>query len=71
MNAIAENTNEINELPEILDIPGAMALLGVGRNTIYYLIERKRIPCRRVGKSYRFRRSVLMRWLEGDPLAVK
>jgi excisionase family DNA binding protein len=70
MVANTENTNDINNNSEILDLEGACALLGVGRNSLYYLIERKKIPCRRVGKSYRFLRSKLMTWLEGDPIAT-
>jgi len=70
MVTTTENLNDINNNPEILDVAGACALLGIGRNSIYYLIERKKIPCRRVGKSYRFLRSRLMQWLEGDALAT-
>ena len=70
MVTTTENLNDINNNTEILDVNGACALLGIGRNSIYYLIERKKIPCRRVGKSYRFLRSRLMQWLEGEPLAT-
>lgn len=58
------------ELPEVLDVAGAAALLGVSPNSIYYLVERRRIPCRRAGKAYRFLKSVLLQWLAGEPLAA-
>ncbi len=71
---VTENTNEIkavslDELPEVLDIDGACALLGVGKNSLYYLLERKRIPARKCGKGYRFLKSRLLEWLRGDELA--
>ncbi len=62
-------TVDPSELPEIMDVPRAAALIGVSVNSIYYMLEHKMIPARRAGKSYRFRKSVLLEWLAGEPLA--
>ena len=59
-------TVDPNELPEVLNVAEAAALLGVSVNSIYYMLEHKQIPARRAGKSYRFLKSVLLRWLAGD-----
>ncbi len=48
---------------EVLDVTGAARLLSVRTNVVYRLIEHGRIPCRKVGKQYRFRRSVLLDWI--------
>lgn len=63
-------TVDPNDLPEILDVAGAAALLGVSVNSIYYLLQHKRIPARQAGKSYRFRKSVLLEWVGGEPLVA-
>ncbi len=59
-------TADLAELPEILDVAGAAALLKVSVNSIYYLLERGKIPARRVGKGYRFLKSALLTWLAGE-----
>jgi excisionase family DNA binding protein len=63
-------TVDPTELPEVLDVAGAAALLGVTPNSIYYMVEHKQIPARRAGKGYRFRKSVLLEWLAGEPLVA-
>jgi len=63
-------TVDPSELPEVLDVPGAAALLGVTVNSIYYLVKHKRIPRRQVGKSYRFRKSALLDWLVGETVVA-
>jgi excisionase family DNA binding protein len=50
---------------DVLDVRGAMALLKVGRSTVYQLAGRNEIPHRRVGSQLRFSRAALLRWLEG------
>ncbi|MBU1411230.1 helix-turn-helix domain-containing protein, partial [Myxococcota bacterium] len=42
----------------------------VSVNSIYYMLEHKQIPARRAGKSYRFLKSELLKWLAGEPLAA-
>jgi excisionase family DNA binding protein len=54
------------ELPEVLTLSEAAALLRVKDHTMYYLLEHGQIKGRRVGKEYRFTRSALLAWLAGD-----
>jgi excisionase family DNA binding protein len=52
--------------PDVLTVPEAMELLRIGRDTIYAECARNRIPHRRIGRSIRFSRVALMRWLARD-----
>lgn len=57
---------------DVLDVQGAMALLRIGRNTVYRLCAENKIPHRRIGGAegrrgeIRFSRAALLRWLEGE-----
>jgi excisionase family DNA binding protein len=51
---------------DVLDVRGAAALLGVGKNTLYEAAGRGQIPHRKVGRQLRFSRAALLAWL-GDP----
>lgn len=50
---------------DVLTVEEAAALLRIGRNQAYDAIGRGEIPHRRIGKSIRLSRVVLLRWLEG------
>lgn len=50
---------------DVLTVEEAAKLLRVGRNQLYDAVGRGDIPHRRIGKSIRLSRSVLLRWLEG------
>ncbi len=63
---IATITEPTAALPEVLDVPQLAQWLRVRPNSIYYMIEHKQIPCRKVGKSYRFNRETIMKWLDGN-----
>ena len=52
---------------DVLDVRGAAALLQVGRNTIYDLAARAKIPHAKVGRQLRFSRSALLAWLGAPP----
>jgi len=47
----------------VLAVEDVAALLRVGRNTIYSLVARNKIPHRRLGKAIRFSRAAVMSWL--------
>ena len=47
----------------VLGVEDVAALLRVGRNTIYSLVARNKIPHRRLGKAIRFSRAAVMSWL--------
>jgi excisionase family DNA binding protein len=49
---------------DVLDVPGAMELLKLGKNAVYEGCARGQIPHRRIGKLLRFSRSALLRWLD-------
>lgn len=51
---------------EVLDLKEAAALLRIHPNTLYAHASVGRVPCRKVGRQYRFIRSALERWLEGE-----
>lgn len=55
---------------DVLDVAGAVELLGVGRYALYGLVGKNAIPHRRVGKHLRFSRAALLRWLEGETAAA-
>lgn len=50
---------------DVLDVPGAARLLGIGRNALYDAIGRGEVPHRRIGKSIRLSRAALLAWLGG------
>ncbi len=52
-----------SEMPEVLTLSEAAALLRVKDHTMYYMLEHGQIKGRRVGKEYRFTRSALLAWL--------
>lgn len=49
--------------PEILNSQAAADLLRVHLTTIQELARRGKIPCRKVGKDYRFYKDALIDWL--------
>ena len=51
--------------PDVLTVEEGAALLRIGRNALYDAIGRCEVPHRRIGKSIRLSRAVLLRWLEG------
>jgi excisionase family DNA binding protein len=57
--------DETSDDDEVLDVIEAAELLHVGRNQLYEAIGRGEVPHRRIGKTIRLSRSVLLRWLEG------
>lgn len=56
---------------DVLDVPAAARLLGVGRDAIYMGCARLEIPHRRVGRVLRFSRAALLRWLAGELAAPR
>jgi excisionase family DNA binding protein len=56
---------------EILDVRGACELLRMGKNAIYDACGRGEIPHRRIGRTIRFSKAALLRWLQGSTVAVE
>ena len=49
--------------PEVMDILTLSQYLGLGRSKIYNLIRMKKIPASRIGRQYRFSKSLIDAWL--------
>jgi len=54
---------------EILTIEEVAAYLRLTPQTIYRWAQEKRIPAVKLGKEWRFRRSIIDRWLDAQILA--
>lgn len=54
---------------EILTLEEVAAYLRLTPQTIYRWAQEKRIPAVKLGKEWRFRRSILDRWLDAQILA--
>ena len=50
--------------PLLLTIPQVMGCLGLGRNKVYELIQKKRLPVKRFGRAVRVSYSDLQKWVE-------
>src|SRR6185436_19473686 len=48
---------------DVIDVIGVARMLHVGRNKVYEMVARNEIPHRRFGRSIRFSRTAIMRWL--------
>lgn len=48
---------------EVMDIASLAFYLGMGKSKIYALIRQRKIPASRIGRQYRFSRSVIDQWL--------
>lgn len=51
---------------EVLTLEETALLLRISRPTLFELIQRNDIPCRRVGRCWRFRREDVLGWLAGN-----
>ena len=51
-------------VPEVMDIQALARYLGLGRSKIYNLIRQKKIPASRIGRQYRFSKSLIDQWLQ-------
>lgn len=56
-----ESTHQ--QMPNILDIKEVAEYLRIPRSTIYRLAQEGKIPCKKVGKHWRFHRHALDAWL--------
>lgn len=53
-----------NESKEVMDIKELAIYLGIGKSKIYSLIRTKKIPASKIGRQYRFSKSVVDAWLK-------
>ncbi|MHB8733738.1 MAG: helix-turn-helix domain-containing protein [Terriglobales bacterium] len=57
------------DAPEVMNVRQASAYLGVSADTLYKHLAEERIPAFRLGNRWRFKKSVLDRWMEGQSVA--
>ena len=55
-------------LPEVLTLDEAAALLQLHPKVVAKYVRERGLPALRIGREYRFRRSALMAWLDGQSL---
>lgn len=53
-------------MKEVLTIQEASEYLNISERTLYKMVKEKRIPCRKVGRQWRFHKEVLDKWLKGE-----
>ena len=53
-----------NGVKEVMDIKELAIYLGIGKSKIYSLIRTKKIPASKIGRQYRFSKSVVDAWLK-------
>ncbi|MDE2040000.1 MAG: helix-turn-helix domain-containing protein [Elusimicrobia bacterium] len=54
----------LGEVPEVMDIKALAQYLGMGRSKIYGLIRQKKVPASRIGRQYRFSKTLVDAWLK-------
>lgn len=59
------------EIKEIMDIKELADYLGIGKSKIYALIRAKKIPASKIGRQYRFSKSVIDNWLKEKIITKK
>lgn len=60
-----------SEFREVMDILELSKYLGIGKSKIYNLIRQKKIPASRIGRQYRFSKSVVDQWLKERLITLK
>lgn len=50
--------------PEVMDIKALAQYLGMGRSKIYALIRERKVPASRIGRQYRFSKTLVDAWLK-------
>jgi excisionase family DNA binding protein len=53
-------------MAEVLTLLEACAFLRISRPTIFSLLQRRLIPAKKVGRGWRFERTMLINWIQGN-----
>ncbi len=59
-----QKQNSSHLVKEIMDVKELSQYLGIGKSKIYQLIKQKKIPASKIGRQYRFSKSVIESWLK-------
>lgn len=54
---------------DVLTVDEAAAILRVDRKTLYAAVARGEVPARKIGRTIRLSRAVVLAWLEGQACA--
>ncbi|MCS7151299.1 MAG: helix-turn-helix domain-containing protein [Endomicrobia bacterium] len=55
---------ESKQFKEVMDVKELSLYLGIGKSKIYQLIREKKIPASKIGRQYRFSKTVIDNWLK-------
>ncbi|MEN3014088.1 MAG: helix-turn-helix domain-containing protein [Endomicrobiia bacterium] len=61
---IQQNNSIQYSAKEVMDVKELSKYLGIGKSKIYQLIREKKIPASKIGRQYRFSKSVIDSWLK-------
>ena len=53
---------------DVLTIQQAADYLQISQSTLYKVAQQGKIPCKKIGKRWRFHRSALAKWMEEMPV---
>ncbi len=59
-----KNNTEKETFKEVMDVKELSKYLGIGKSKIYQLIRERKIPATKIGRQYRFSKSVIDTWLK-------
>lgn len=60
----------MNDSPEVMNIRQAAEYLGISSDTLYKYLAEERIPAFKLGNRWKFKKSVLDRWMERQSFPV-
>lgn len=62
--SIREDADSVQDLREVMDIRHASRYLSISPDTLYKYLSRGKIPAFKLGNRWRFKKSMLDRWME-------
>jgi excisionase family DNA binding protein len=68
MDPVSERTGDLKPL---IPISQTAQILGISRSTVYRLVERREIPCIRIGSRILFKQELLQQWIESQVQSVE
>lgn len=60
------NSQSLKDYNDVLKVEDVQAILAIGRNTAYRLIQTKQLRCIKIGRSIRIPKRFLLEYLEGN-----
>lgn len=58
----------LNNYPDVLNIHDLCEIFRIGKKTAYKILHEGKIPCRKIGRSYRIPKSEIIRYLLENPV---